>query len=97
MRGNVHFMVTQLQVASPNYNEETTVYQWGTKTAIRRFCKTCGILPWYVPRSNPDGFGVTLGCVDFGSNGPEIEHKTYDGVNWEKSYQDSKISQETAT
>ncbi len=48
------------------FEEATTLYEWGTMTAKRRFCKTCGILPWYIPRSNPDGVAITLNCiVDF--------------------------------
>ena len=46
-------------------SEKTTLYLWGTKTAQRQFCKQCGILPWYRPRSNPDGYGLTLKCIDF--------------------------------
>ena len=52
------------------YHEETILYQWGTMTAIRRFCRTCGILPFYIPRSNQDGYAVTLPCVDWGEDGP---------------------------
>jgi hypothetical protein len=48
--------------------QETILYQWGTKTAIRRFCKTCGILPWYRPRSNPDGYAITIHCIDWSSS-----------------------------
>lgn len=47
--------------------EVTNLYLWGTKTAQRRFCSRCGILPFYVPRSNPDGIGITLHCVDWGA------------------------------
>jgi hypothetical protein len=80
--------------------QETILYQWGTKTAIRRFCKTCGILPWYRPRSNPDGYAITIHCVDWSSskNGgtrddsistssrpPAISIQTFDGVHWEET------------
>jgi hypothetical protein len=30
-----------------HYEEETILYQWGTMTAVRRFCRTCGVLPFY--------------------------------------------------
>ena len=45
--------------------KETILYTWGTHTAKRQFCRTCGILPWYRPRSNPDGYGISLYCVDW--------------------------------
>ena len=31
------------------------------------FCKFCGVQCYYSPRSNPDGWGVTLACVDPGT------------------------------
>lgn len=55
---------------STTSESETILYQWGTKTAVRRFCKTCGILPFYIPRSNPDGYAITYHCVDWGEDGP---------------------------
>lgn len=95
MRGNVHFMVTDLDLPD-QWLQKTILYEWGTKTAKRRFCKRCGILPFYTPRSNPDGYGVTLKCVDFGDEaGPEIQIKTFNGVHWEESYNSTKIAKET--
>ena len=41
--------------------ENLTLYQFGTKKAKHMFCKVCGISSFYVPRSNPDGVGVTAG------------------------------------
>ena len=38
--------------AKQYFERETILYQWGTKKAVRRFCRTCGILPFYIPRSN---------------------------------------------
>ena len=45
MRKNVHVIVPEknfsLTMDCP-LEEATILYQWGTKTAVRRFCKTCG-------------------------------------------------------
>ena len=74
--------------------------QFTTKIPLNaaRFCKTCGVLPFYVPRSNPDGFGVTLACVDWGTDGaPDVEVRNYDGVNWEKSHAETGIAEQTAS
>lgn len=99
MRGNVHIVVPQddfrLDMPQNTFYSATTEYLWGTKTAKRRFCSTCGILPWYRPRSNPDGYGITLKCVDWGDDEelkPRIEIKTFDGQNWEKQFAQSDIS-----
>ena len=32
-----------------------TEYRFGTNTARHRFCATCGVQAFYIPRSNPDG------------------------------------------
>ena len=54
------------------------------------------MLPWYVPRSNPDGIGVTLGCVDWGSGErPSVIVKKYDGIHWERSWNETNISRES--
>ena len=38
-------------------------YQYHTKVAEHFFCKTCGIYTFHKKRSNPDEFGVNLGCI----------------------------------
>ncbi len=82
--------------AMQTFEQESILYQWGTKVAVRRFCRTCGILPFYIPRSNPDGYAVTLPCVDWGEGGqPEIEVKMFDGIHWEESHAATGIANET--
>lgn len=101
MRGNVHIVVSEedFRLDMPNndlsFHDATIEYLWGTKTAKRRFCRTCGILPWYRPRSNPDGYGITLKCIDWGDDKekqPSIEIKMFDGKNWEKQFATSDIA-----
>ena len=97
MRKNVHFIIPAdaLTVDEEMLKKETTLYEWGTKTAKRRFCKTCGILPFYSPRSNPKGYGITVSCVEFGDKKPEVEIKKYDGFNWEDFDAQSNIATES--
>ncbi len=100
MRRNIHFMVaaSDFWMASrEQFERDTVLYQWGTKTAIRRFCRTCGVLPFYIPRSNPDGYAITFPCVDWGKDGsPKSEVRSFDGVNWEQSHANTGIAKETA-
>ena len=105
MRGNVHIVVPQADFRldmpkKTSFECETIEYLWGTKTAKRRFCKTCGILPWYRPRSNPDGYGITLGCIEWGDDEekkPRVEIKTFDGQHWEEQFAKSDISSYSKT
>ena len=88
MRQNHHIILPRdcLEILS---DENTTLYQWGTMTAVRKFCRTCGVLPWYYPRSNPDGVGVNIYCVDWTQGGtaepPKLDYREFDGRNYEQS------------
>jgi hypothetical protein len=56
-------------------------YTFNTKLAKHYFCKICGCKPFYIPRSNPDGFSVNVRCLDKST----IESLTihpFDGQNW---------------
>ncbi len=92
MRRNVHFVVpekalrileTKDQVMSGAY--ALAEYRFGTGTARHLFCSRCGISPFYKPRSNPDGWAVTLHCVDPGTIA-SVEVRRFDGQNWEAFY-----------
>ena len=97
MRRNLHFILPSKAFKTTSDCERaSTLYRWGTGVAQRRFCKTCGILPWYVPRSNPDGIGVSLSCVDWGTGErPSITIKKYDSQNWEQSHKETNIASES--
>ena len=58
-----------------------TLYQWGTGTAQHYFCSVCGIYTHHRRRSNPNEYGVNMGCID-GVNPREHEPIPWtDGVN----------------
>jgi hypothetical protein len=64
--------------------EQLSTYIFNTGVAKHLFCKICGIKSFYVPRSNPDGFSVSLRCIDAGT----IKHvifEDFDGQNWEQA------------
>lgn len=57
-------------------------YCFNTGVAKHTFCKTCGIKPFYTPRSNPDGVSVNIRCFD---NQPtSVTVNPFDGQNWEQ-------------
>ena len=64
--------------------ESLQTYMFNTGVAKHHFCKVCACRPYYVPRSNPDGFSVNARCLDEAT----IETITvlpFDGQNWEKN------------
>ena len=62
--------------------EDLTTYRFNTKVAKHTFCRVCGIKPFYVPRSNPDGFSVNVHCLETEAI-ERIEVADFDGQNWE--------------
>ena len=69
--------------------ERLREYQFGTKVARHLFCDTCGIHPFYVPRSHPNGYSVNLRCLhEFETLVSEFEIKRFAGVRWEESIDD---------
>ena len=58
-------------------------YTFNTGVAKHTFCRTCGIKPFYTPRSNPDGIDVNVRCLD---NQPKSMNITeFDGQHWEQN------------
>ncbi|KAJ3677432.1 hypothetical protein LUZ60_003156 [Juncus effusus] len=92
MRGNVHFIVPSSKFKlTGDSSDFITTYTFGSHTAKHTFCKVCGITSFYTPRSNPDGIAVTVNCVDLGTI-CDVEIRSFDGINWEKSFAESSIS-----
>lgn len=60
-----------------------TDYRFNTGVARHRFCRVCGVKPFYIPRSNPDGVDVNLRCLD--TRPPTVRIVAFDGRNWEQN------------
>ena len=41
-----------------------SMYQFGTNVAKHYFCKTCGIYTHHGRRSDPEGIGFNIGCLE---------------------------------
>ena len=57
-------------------------YRFNTGTAVHWFCATCAVKPFYVPRSNPDGYSVNARCLDRTAI-DSMTVRDFDGRNWE--------------
>tara|TARA_B100001540_G_scaffold298381_1_gene301855 strand:+ start:382 stop:720 length:339 start_codon:yes stop_codon:yes gene_type:complete len=44
--------------------EFINVYEFGTKVAKHYFCKKCGIYTHHKRKSDPNGVGVNMGCLE---------------------------------
>ena len=60
------------------------LYQFNTGVAKHYFCPVCGIKPYYIPRSNPDGVSVNFRCIDRDTFA-DVEVVPFDGQNWEEN------------
>ena len=82
MRGAVAVSAKVGDISFHAGEDALTVYRFNTGTAQHTFCATCGIHPFYVPRSDPDKIDVNVRCLD-GVDIAALDVKQFDGRNWE--------------
>ncbi|MDF0534592.1 GFA family protein [Shewanella sp. A32] len=83
--GYLHLIVPTSKFRIIRGEEMLTTYRFNTGVAQHTFCRTCGIKPFYIPRSNPDGVDVNVNCLD---TEPAAVHITqFDGQHWEQHAQ----------
>ena len=80
----IHLVVSASDFEMVRGLDELATYQFNTKVAKHTFCKTCGIHPFYVPRSDPDKIDVNVRCIG-GIDLSEIKATPFDGRNWEQA------------
>jgi hypothetical protein len=81
--GYLHLIVPRSRLRIVQGEPSLVTYMFGTGIARHYFCRTCGIKPFYVPRSNPDGIDVNVRCLD--PVPTDIEVQPFDGRNWEEN------------
>ena len=95
MKRNVHFIVPKAKFELVRGGDALSEYTFNTHRARHLFCRRCGICPFYIPRSNPDGVAVTVYCLDAPSAGQptwNAEVRKFDGMNWELHIAESGIA-----
>ena len=80
--GHLHLIVPKSQFRILQGEDALTTYTFNTGVAQHYFCSTCGIKPFYIPRSNPDGVDVNVRCFD--EMPADLVVESFDGRNWEQ-------------
>jgi hypothetical protein len=83
-KGFVHLIVRREAFEIVSGADELTTYRFNTNVAQHMFCKTCGVHPFYVPRSDPDGIDVNVRCLD-DVDLASVRASAFDGKNWEQA------------
>lgn len=69
MTGFLHLIVPAAHFRLLAGEDALAEYRFNTGVARHRFCRHCGVKPFYVPRSHPDGWSVNVRCIDAGTIG----------------------------
>ena len=81
--GILHLIVPLARFDLIAGEESLSQYTFNTGVAKHTFCKTCGVKPFYTPRSNPDGVSVNVHCLD--TEPESVSVVNFDGKNWEQN------------
>ncbi len=92
--GYLHLIVPASKFKLLQGENNLTTYTFDSAEAKHKFCRTCGIKSFYIPRSNPDGYDINVRCLNPQPEKVDIEH--FDGKNWEQhAHKLSHLSEET--
>lgn len=80
--GFLHYIVPKSRFKLIKGEENLQTYTFDSGVAKHKFCRTCGIKSFYIPRSNPDGYDINVRCLDPQPDKLIIE--PFDGKNWEQ-------------
>ena len=83
MSGFLHLIVPKSKFTLLSGEQNLSLYAFNTGVARHYFCKTCGIKPFYIPRSNPDGIDVNVRCLE--RRRSHLRIVPFDGRNWEQN------------
>lgn len=83
-KGYLHVIVPPERFALVSGEEELAEYRFGTRTARHLFCRTCGVAPFYEPRSHPGFRDVNARCLDAGA-AETFRIEPFDGKHWENA------------
>ena len=85
MTGYLHWNVEPAQLRILSGEGEWTSYRFLTGVADNRFCPTCGISPFRIPRSDPHLVDVNARCLE-GVDASTLRVETFDGRDWDAAF-----------
>lgn len=80
--GFLHLIVAKSQFRLLQGEPALSTYTFNTGVAQHYFCRHCGCKPFYIPRSNPDGFSINVRCLNKETIAA-VKVTPFDGQNWE--------------
>lgn len=83
-KGFLHVIVESNQFRLLSGAQDLLEYRFGTGVAVHRFCRHCGVHPFYTPRSHPDGVDVNARCFD-DIDVASLTIERFDGRDWENN------------
>lgn len=83
-KGFIHLIVKPSELELLTGADALVSYRFNTGVAEHKFCRRCGIHPFYTPRSDPDKVDVNVRCLD-GVDLGELELLPFDGRDWEEA------------
>lgn len=83
-KGFLHLIVPPDCFTLLQGEDALSTYRFNTGVARHHFCRTCGIHPFYRPRSHPNDYDVNLRCLDDVAI-EDFEIVPFDGQHWEEN------------
>ena len=80
--GYLHVIVPPERFAILGGQDALTTYAFNTHVAQHMFCRTCGVHPFYRPRSHPHDWDVNALCLD-GDAAARFRVERFEGKDWE--------------
>jgi len=87
-KGFLHLIVPPADFELLTDQAALATYTFGTHTARHHFCRTCGVHPFYRPRSHPSAYDVNVRCLDLDVT-ERVRIERFDGERWEQSVRDT--------
>ena len=85
-KGFLHLIVPPEAFELLGGSDALTTYRFNTGTARHTFCSTCGVHPFYVPRSDPAKIDVNVRCLDDYDPQTMQPRRLFEGKNWEEAF-----------